>query len=243
MDENGDMVSPPLLATLVGQRLREKLGPDARVAANLASSWVVADTLGDRNDVLNGPVIMTPVGYGKIKVIMNENRDVAFGAEHSGHYVFREFWGADSGMLAAILMLELAAELHALGRKFSSVLEEPRSRYFESGEINFQLPAGMDGDAVIADAVRALSDEIRRIYVIVDDKVQLVDAYPPEGVELSVADVRAEADNWWFCMRKSGTEGSGGGILRLYLEADSDKALMESRRDKLVDMIGPEMRI
>jgi len=73
--------------------------------------------------------------------------------------------------------------------------------------------------------------------------VRQVDAYPPERVELSVADVRAEAADWWFCMRKSGTEGTGGGVLRLYLEAVGDRALMEAKRDALVEMIGADRRI
>ncbi len=236
-DENGEMVPPPVLTALVGQRLRQKLGPDIKIAFNLASSWVVADTLGDRTDVLgDGSTVITPVGYGKIKVIMSEDPSIAFGAEHSGHYMFREFWCADSGLLAGLHMLELAAELHAKGRPLSSALEDPRSTYFPSGEINFQLPADVDGDAIIEKATREF-DDLERLYVVVDDRCRIVDEYPPSGMELSVADVRAESENWWFCMRKSGTEGTGGGILRLYVEAYKDRELMKSRRDALVDFV------
>jgi phosphomannomutase len=92
-------------------------------------------------------------------------------------------------------------------------------------------------------ATEKFGDEIERIYVVVDDRVRLVDAYPPEGLELSVSDVRAEAGDWWFCMRKSGTEGGAGDLLRLYLEAYGDRDLMESRRDALVEMIGPELKV
>jgi len=199
---------------------------------------VVADTLGDRSDVgEDGQAVMTPVGYGKIKIIMYDDPQIAFGAEHSGHYMFREFWGADSGLLAGLLMLELAAELHAKGRTLSSILEEPRSKYIESGEINFELPAGVAGEDIIRMATEEFSREIERMYVVVDDRCRLVDAYPPDGMALSVADVRAEAEDWWFCMRKSGTEGSGGGMLRLYLEAYEDRALMEQKRDALVALV------
>ncbi len=244
MDENGEMISPPLHTALVGKRLRDKLSPDIKIAFNLASSWVVADTLGDRTDVLgDGHAVMTPVGYGKIKAIMYDDPQIAFGAEHSGHYMFREFWCADSGMMAGILMLELAAELHSQGQPLSSVLETPRSKYFESGEINFQMPAERPADQVIAEAAEQFGDRIERLYVVVDDRVRLVDSYPPEGMELSVADLRAEADDWWFCMRKSGTEGAGGGILRLYVEAFGDRALMEEKRDALVELAGPELRM
>ncbi len=243
MDERGEMVSPPLLAALIGRKLRRKMGEEQKIAFNLACSWVVADMLGDRHKVLDGPAVITPVGYGKIKLIMNDDEQIAFGAEHSGHYMFREFWGADSGMLAGLLMLELVAELHAEGKAFSTILEEPRSRYFESGEINFQMPADRPGEVVIAEAVKGLRDQIKHLYVVVDDHVREVDSYPPEGLELSVDDVRAEADGWWFCMRKSGTEGGGGGILRLYVEAAGDKALMEEKRDALVEFIGPQLRM
>lgn len=243
-DEGGQMVSPAQLAALVGERLRQKLGPEAAIAFNLASSWVIADTLGDRSSVLGeAGAVMTPVGYGKIKAIMYGDPAIAFGAEHSGHYMFREFWCADSGMLAGLLMLELAAELHAQGRTLSSLLEGPRRRYCESGEINFQLPPERPGDEAIGRATRELADEIRHLYVVVDDRCRLVDAYPPAGLELSVSDVRAEAENWWFCMRKSGTEAGAGDLLRLYVEADGDRALMEQKRDGLVQMIGPELRI
>jgi phosphomannomutase len=243
-DENGEMISPPLLATLVGQRLRDRFGAEERIAFNLACSWVIADTLGDRKEVLGeSGVQMTPVGYGKIKAIMYDDPNIIFGAEHSGHYMFRNFWCTDSGMMAGILILELAAELHSQGKALSSILEEPRNTYFESGEINFELPPDRPAEQVIQKATEKFGDEIERIYVVVDDRVRLVDAYPPEGLELSVSDVRAEAGDWWFCMRKSGTEGGAGDLLRLYLEAYGDRDLMESRRDALVEMIGPELKV
>jgi phosphomannomutase len=204
----------------------------------------VPDEFGDRLHVTgDAEAVMTPVGYSKIKPIMHEDPQIAFGAEHSGHYMFRDFWGADSGLMAGLLMLELAAELHAEGKTLSSALKGPRSRYFQSGEINFQLPADRPGDDVIAEASRKFADEIKRIYVVVDDRVRQVDSYPPAGLELSVSDVRAEADGWFFCMRKSGTEAGAGDLLRLYVEADGDRKLMERRRDALVALVGAQYRV
>lgn len=241
-DEKGRMLSPPVTAALVGKKLREKLGSDQVIAHNLASSWVVADTLGERDKVIgDGPTLMTPVGYGKIKVIMHENPAIAFGAEHSGHYIFREFWCSDSGMLACLLMLELSAELHAEGKALSETLQPLRERYIESGEINFQLPAGSSVEAIIAQAVRTVGSEAKRIYIVTEQGCRLVDSYPPGGIELAVRDVRAEADNWWFCMRASGTEAGAGAILRLYVEACADRSLMEAKRDAFIEMIGPEL--
>jgi phosphomannomutase len=205
---------------------------------------VVPDTLGDRREVLGeGTAVMTPVGYAKIKAIMYDDPEIGFGAEHSAHYMFREFWCSDSGMLAALLLLEIAAELHAEGKPLSSVLEEPRARYHESGEINFQLPPNRPGDGVIEEAVENMRDRMERLYVVVDDRVRMVDTYPPPDLELSVADVRAEAADWWFCMRKSGTEAGAGDLLRLYVEADGERAKMAKVRDELVEMVGPDLRV
>jgi phosphomannomutase len=244
-DEDGEPLSPPHLTSLVGRRLRQKLGPDAKIAFNLATSWVVPDTLGDRNDVLSDDAraVITPVGYGKIKPIMFADPQIAFGAEHSGHYLFREFWGSDSGMLAGLLMLEYASELHGEGRTLSQVLEEPRSLYCESGEINFGLPVERPGREEIKKATELMTDEIKRMYVVSDGRVHQVDQYPPKDLELEVNDVRCESDDWWFCMRTSGTEGAGGGLLRLYVEAYKDQALMEEKRDKLIEMVGADLRV
>lgn len=244
-DENGNMLSPPHLTALVGQRLRQKLSPDVKIAFNLATSWVVPDTLGDRKNVLGDDAlaVITPVGYGRIKPIMFADERIAFGAEHSGHYLFREFWGSDSGMLAGLLMLELAAELHAQGRRLSEVLVEPRAKYCESGEINFQLPADRPGRDVIREVTEVMACEAGRIYVVSDGRVHEVTEYPPKDLELEVNDVRAEAEDWWYCMRTSGTEAGAGDLLRLYVEAVDDKALMEAKRDKLVDIVGGDLRI
>jgi phosphomannomutase len=242
-DEHGKMLSPPLLAALVGKRLREKLGPDAVIAHNLACSWVVADTLGDRNKVTgDGPTVMTPVGYGKIKVAMHRNPRIAFAAEHSGHYMFREFYSADSGMLAGLVVLELAAELHAQGKAFSPVLADLRARYQESGEINFRLPPGRPADAAIAKAVAMFRSEAVRMYAVAEDGVRQIADYPP-AFKQAASDVRVEARDWWFVMRKSGTEGAAGDICRLYVEAIGDRKLMEGKRDALVKLIGPEFRM
>jgi len=243
-DENGQMASSPMVATLIGQKLRRIHGSRLRIAHNLVCSWMIADTLGDRNNVTgDGPTVLTPVGYGKIKAIMHNDPSIAFGAEHSGHYMFRDFWCADSGMLAGLLMLELAAELHSQGATLSQVLAPLREKYFESGEINFLLPPGRPATAVIEEAVKKFRDEAVRIFVVTPQGCRRVESYPPAGVELAVPDVRLEAEHWWFCLRTSGTEAEAGEVLRLYLEACGDKGLMERKRDALVELVGPQLRM
>ncbi len=242
-DENGDIISPPLLATLIGKKLREKLGPDCIIAHNMVCSWAVADTLGDRREVLgDAGTFITPVGYGRIKPIMFNNQDIAFGAEHSGHYMFRDFYTADSGMLAGLIVLELAAELHAAGRTLSSELAELRERYQESGEINFEMPASRPTDKVIEEAIDTFESDAKRIYGVAEEGVKPIKKFPPKFKQ-AVSDVRVECDDWWFCLRKSGTEGSGGGLCRLYVEAVGDKQLMEQKRDELVNLIGEQYRM
>ena len=244
VDENGDMVSAPLLAAVLGGILRERLGPHEKIAHNIACSWVVADALGDRDKVVgDGPTVITTAGYSKIKAIMNRDPRIALGAEHSGHYMFREFWCADSGMLAGLIMLELSAELHSKGRRLSQELKPLREPYFESGEINFQLPPGHSVASVAELAVKQFGDEAVRMFVVGKEGCVRVDSYPPQGIELASPDVRLEAENWWFCMRRSGTEGAEGDILRLYVESCGDRELMEQKRDQLVELAGPELRL
>jgi len=238
-DEHGEMLQPSLLTVLVGQRVRQKLGAKQKIAHNLACSWAVADTLGRRDDVLgDGPTIMTPVGYGKVKAAMHGNKSIAFAAEHSGHYMFREFYTTDSGMLAGLVVLELVCELHAAGRTLSSVLEDYRVRYQDSGEINFKLPEGTDIPALISRVVKSFSAEAARIYAVGKEGVRLTDSYPP-AFELAATDVRVEAKDWWFVMRASGTEP----MCRLYVEADGDRSLMERKRDALIELVGAQYKI
>ena len=235
-DERGEMLSPPLLAAMVGMRLRQKLGPEAKIAHNLACSWVIPDTLGERANVTgDGPTLMTPVGYGKIKTIMHHRPDIAFAAEHSGHYMFREFYNADSGMLAGLMFLEHAAELHAQGKTLSAELAPMRQRYCESGEINFEMPPGRSARDAIVRAAAEFRDQAVRMFAVGKEGVRPIDQYPPP-FEVSAPDVRVEGEHWWFVMRTSGTEAAE--VCRLYVESDGDRKLMEQRRDRLIELIG-----
>jgi len=236
-DENGEMIEPSFMAALIGERLRQKLGPDTRVAFNLECSWAVPDALGDRRSVTaDGPALITPVGYNRIKAIMHRDPRIAFGAEHSGHYMFREFYTADSGMLAGLIVLELAAELHAQSKRLSDAVAQMRARYHGSGELNFDLPPEQPVQEVIARVMDRLGREAERIYAVAADGVRAAESYPPP-FETAAVDVRVEMKDWWFCIRRSGTEGN---VCRLYVEADGDRALMEQKVRALTELIGPQ---
>jgi phosphomannomutase len=90
--------------------------------------------------------------------------------------------------------------------------------------------------------VEKFGNEAVRIYALGEEGVQQIESYPPP-FEQPAPDARVEAEDWWFVMRASGTEGGAGAICRLYVEAVGDRALMEGKRDALVQMVGPELRV
>lgn len=243
-DEKGDMIAPSICTTLVGQTLRSRLGGNAKIAHNLPSSWCVADTLGERSSVLGeAGTVLTPVGYGKIKPIMFDMPDIVLGAEHSGHYMFREFWRSDSGMMCAVIMLELAIEARARGQTVSEVCRPFRDKYFPSGEHNFQLAPAESAKDFIARAVQSFGDKARCMYVVSDGRCVPVTDYPPEGVKMDVNDVRVEFDDLWFCMRSSGTEKEKGEILRLYVESVGKPDKMQRLLADVIQMVGSDRLI
>src|SRR5262249_16261533 len=125
VDERGEVVSPSVLTALIAVRelARE---PGATIIHNLITSKPVPPIAAEHG----GTPVRTRVGHSFIKAVMAE-RGAIFGGEHSGHFYFRDFWYADSGMLAALHVL---AALGGQGRPLSELLAD-YSRYFASGEI------------------------------------------------------------------------------------------------------------
>jgi phosphomannomutase len=129
VDEHGDRVSPSAVVSLIATReLRRH--PGAAIVYNAITSRAVPEQITE----LGGRPIRTRVGHSFIKQVMADNSAV-FGGEHSGHYYFQNFWNADSGMLAALHVLE------ALGQSATplSTLMHGFSKYAASGEINLPL--------------------------------------------------------------------------------------------------------
>ena len=126
VDERGEIVSPSVLTALIASRelARE---PGSTVIHNLITSRAVPELVTE----LGGTPVRTRVGHSFIKATMAET-DAVFGGEHSGHFYFRDFWRADSGMLAALHVLAALAETD---RPLSELLAE-YSRYVATGEIN-----------------------------------------------------------------------------------------------------------
>jgi len=126
IDERGEIVSPSVLTALIAER---ELGraPGSTVIHNLITSKAVPEVVRENG----GTPVRTRVGHSFIKAEMASTGAV-FGGEHSGHFYFRDFWNADSGMLAALHAL---AALGTQGRTLSQLLNS-YSRYVPSGEIN-----------------------------------------------------------------------------------------------------------
>jgi phosphomannomutase len=197
VDERGEIVSPSALTALIASRelARE---PGATVIHNLITSRAVPELVSE----LGGTPVRTRVGHSFIKATMAET-DAVFGGEHSGHFYFRDFWRADSGMLAALHVLAALAETD---RPLSVLLAE-FSRYVATGEINSTVA---DQQGVLA---RIEQEYGGRDGVTLDHLDGLTVAHP----------------DWWFNVRASNTEP----LLRLNAEAGDAATLERLRDDVL----------
>jgi phosphomannomutase len=201
VDEKGDVVSPSVLTALIATRELAK-EPGATVIYNLITSHAVPEIVAERG----GSAVRTRVGHSFIKATMAETNAI-FGGEHSGHFYFRDFWRADSGMLAALHVL---AALGQQDRPLSALLAE-FTRYVASGEINTRVD---DQAATMAAVEAAYAD---RDGVTIDHL---------DGLTVSLP------DGSWFNLRASNTEP----LLRLNVEA-GDEATMSRLRDDVLGLL------
>ena len=144
IDGSGEFCDGDFVCALLARAALEK-EPGATILYDPRSSRAVPDLVaaeGGRSD-------LSRVGHAFFKARMREE-DAVFGGEVSGHYYFRDFWNADSGTIPALLMLEL---LSVDGRTLAELMEEFRSRYFISGEINSEVA---DQEAKMEEIARAL---------------------------------------------------------------------------------------
>jgi phosphomannomutase len=202
VDENGTVVSPSTLTALIAQRELAK-HPGSTIIHNLITSKTVPEVIVENG----GVAVRTRVGHSFIKATMAETNAI-FGGEHSGHFYFRDFWRADSGMLAALHAIAALGEAPA-GTTFSSLLT-PYLRYSPSGEINTEV---QDQQSAV--------DRIRAAYAGKD------------GVVVDELDgMTIDGGDWWFNVRASNTEP----LLRLNVEA-ADASQMEQIRDDVLSMM------
>jgi phosphomannomutase len=189
VDERGERVSPSVLTALIAVRELER-EPGATVIHNLITSRAVPEIVASHG----GTAVRTRVGHSFIKAVMAE-RGAVFGGEHSGHFYFRDFWFADSGMLAALHVL---AALGSQDEPLSQLLAQ-YSKHVGSGEINSE----------VSDQAGAMA------------KVRNIFAGRP-GLSADELDgLTITAPDWWFNLRPSNTEP----LLRLNVEAEDDAML------------------
>lgn len=190
-------MSPSAITALVAERELAK-HPGGTVIHNLITSWSVPEVVRERG----GVPVRTRVGHSFIKQEMARTGAI-FGGEHSAHYYFREFWNADTGMLAALHVLA------ALGGQDGplSGLVASYDRYAGSGEINSTVD---DQAARLAAVRKAFADR--------------------EGVTLDELDgLTVTTHDWWFNLRASNTEP----LLRLNVEARDEPTMSKIRDEAL----------
>ncbi|WP_277676291.1 phosphomannomutase/phosphoglucomutase [Saccharopolyspora rectivirgula] len=201
VDENAAPVSPSAITALVAVR---ELGkePGGTIIHNLITSKAVPEIVTEHG----GKPVRTRVGHSFIKQTMAETGAV-FGGEHSAHYYFRDFWRADSGMLAAMHVLTALGEQE---RPLSDLMAS-YSRYVASGEINSTVDDQQERMRAVAEAFR-------------DRNGARIDELDGLTVEL--------ADGSWFNLRPSNTEP----LLRLNVEA-RDTDAMTALRDEVLAVV------
>jgi phosphomannomutase len=127
IDDRGEFVPGDFLTALLSEAILAK-EPGATILYDVRASRAVPDTI----ERLGGRALVNRVGHAFFKARMREE-DAAFGGEVSGHYYFRNFWCADSGVIPALLVLEL---LSVRKRTMAELVQPFREKYFISGEIN-----------------------------------------------------------------------------------------------------------
>ncbi|MFP5346058.1 MAG: phosphomannomutase/phosphoglucomutase [Actinomycetes bacterium] len=205
VDERGEPVNPSGVTALVAMRevaKEQAAGRTPIVLHNLITSRLVPQLVSEAG----ATPVRTRVGHSFIKGEMARTGAV-FGGEHSAHYYFRDFWGADTGLLAAMHVLAALGESDV---PLSRLVAE-YDRYASSGEINSTVD---DADAATERVLSAFADRSADV-----DRL--------DGVTVSDAEGR-----WWFNLRASNTEP----LLRLNVEAD-DEATMVRVRDEVLSLV------
>jgi len=173
IDDRGKFVAGDYLTALMGQYLLEKY-PNSKILYDVRASWAVPDLI----TAAGGTPLMERVGHAFIKARMAKENAV-FAGEVTGHYYFKDFFFADSGIIPSLIILEMLSKKQA---KLSELLAPLEAKYFISGEINTRI----DGDP------KAKMQELADTYK--DGKIERLD-----GVSVTF-------DNWHFNVRPSNTE-------------------------------------
>jgi phosphomannomutase len=173
VDDTGEFVAGDFATALFAEGVLEK-EPGAKILYDVRASWAVPETITRAG----GVPVMSRVGHAFIKLLMRKE-GAAFGGEVSGHYYFRDFSQADTGVVPFLVMLE---RISKGGAKLSELLRPFRERYFITGEIN----------TPVTDVTAKLTE--------------LEERFGPEGAVSHLDGLSVEGEDWHFNVRPSNTE-------------------------------------
>ncbi len=196
VDENSRFVSPDLMIAVLGHYFLEERGEKGYIHQDIRSSKAVGEYLAPMGGVMNTWRVGRAYAALKLREI-----DGVFGGELAGHYYFRDFFYSDSGLLAAILILNVVAGMKAKGVSLSQLIARIE-KYQNSGEINFRL-----------EDKKGAMDAVRDYFMNTEKSTAYMDF---DGY-------RVEFPDWWFNIRPSNTEP----YLRFLCEATSKELLDE----------------
>jgi len=202
VDDKAQPVSGSTTTAIVAKAMLEKY-PGSTILYNLICSKAVPEVIRENG----GTPVMTRVGHSYIKALMAET-GAAFGGEHSGHYYFRDNYRADSGSIAALMVLEVISKA---GVPLSE-LRRPFDRYALSGEINTEVTGSP------ARVIEAVSEHFA--------------AEHPEANQSRLDGLTVDFGDWWFNVRPSNTEP----LVRLNVEA-ADRASCDAHTRMVLSLI------
>ena len=205
VDENSRFISPDLMIAVLGHYFLEERGEKGYIHQDIRSSKAVGEYLAPMGGIMNTWRVGRAFAALKLREL-----DGVYGGELAGHYYFRDFFYSDSGLLAAILILNVIAKKKAEGVSLSSLISRIE-KYQNSGEINFKL----DRKQEAMDAVRDHFMSVEKATASMD-----FDGY------------RVEFPDWWFNIRPSNTEP----YLRFLCEATT-KELLEEKVAKVREIV------
>ena len=201
VDEKGDFVQPDYLIPIVARATLVATPPAAghipRIIHDVRTSRGAIEAIRE----MGCEPVMVPVGHAFAKPILREIQAVC-GGELAGHYYFSEFFGCDSGILAALRVLDEVAKAKQKGLSFSQMMTPITSRYANSGELNFKVD---DKEGAIS-----------RVLSVSGEFSQEISRSTMDGIRL-------EYDEGWINVRKSNTEP----YLRLLVECDTSERLAD----------------
>lgn len=198
-DRNGNVISPSFISALVGRYLIKNYSGN-KIIIEVRTSDVVKDLV----ESAGGEVLVVKPWYTMIKIALFENPDAPFGSETSGHYLFRDFYKIDDGILAGLIFLQAISSEE---KSIDEILDELRKKYFVIEEINFEFEDKEKQQEKLI--------ELEKYYKNKKGEIKKIDG-------LSVF-----FDNWHFNIRASETEP----VLRLNLEAKNGDLMKEKTEE------------